>query len=311
MKIKEIIDSKPVTLEGPQIDALKAVFKSGDLGSYLRDRKVIMVGKKVAQAFGHYMSDIEKQQKQTFGLSQKELMASPTESFEKLGDIMQLTKEEEQQLTEEVLQEILPALIGAGRLASGALGAVGKLGKAAVGAAGRTIKKAKSAANQALANRAEKQMQAKAAQTAGRAAQAAGRAAATPPKPGDVDGDGDADAEDSQRFQDYVRDFASNKVFMQNTDRITDAKIKQAVSDTIKTMQYGDKNEQQWIKLVALAQQSDATEPGSLGRQAKQALKLTKDGLDVVVKKMQDHGYGPNPDFAEIQQFLSDTAKST
>ena len=68
-----------------------------------------MVGKKVVKHFQKYMKKVTQQKKSTFGLSQKELDAQPAESLEKLGDIMQLTEEEEQQLTEEVLQELLPA----------------------------------------------------------------------------------------------------------------------------------------------------------------------------------------------------------
>ena len=78
MKIKEIVDPEPVTLEGPQIDALKGLFKSGRLSDYLNDRKVIMVGKKVVKHFQKYMKKVTQQKKSTFGLSQKELDAQPS-----------------------------------------------------------------------------------------------------------------------------------------------------------------------------------------------------------------------------------------
>ena len=265
MKIKEIVDLKPVTLEGPQIDALKAMFKSGNINNYLKDRRVIAVGNKVSKAFNDHMKGVAKQAQQTFGLSQKELDAQPGESLEKLGDIMQLTEEEEQQLTEEVLQELLPALAAIGSGLGAGARAVGSAVGAGAKAVTRGVKRVATAANQALANRAEKQMQAKAAK---------------PPKPGDVDGDGDVDREDNQNFQAYVKDFASNKVFYQNVDRIENQKIKSAVDDTIKSMRPDDVNQAQWIKLVALSQQMSALDPTNMSRAqqatANQTVKLLK-----------------------------------
>ena len=98
---------------------------------------------------------------------------------------------------------------------------------------------------------------------------AARKAADTPPKPGDIDGDGDADAKDNENFQAYAKDFASNKVFMQNIDGLSNKNIKSAVDQTIKSMSPDDKNEEQWVKLVALSQQSSALDPTNMSRQQK------------------------------------------
>jgi len=98
---------------------------------------------------------------------------------------------------------------------------------------------------------------------------AARKAADTPPKPGDIDGDGDADAKDNEDFQAYAKDFAPNKVFMQNIDGLSNKNIKSAVDQTIKSMSPDDKNEEQWVKLVALSQQSSALDPTNMSRQQK------------------------------------------
>jgi len=295
MKINEIVEPKPITLEVVGLKALGALFTSGNLGNYLNDRKVIAVGKKVAKHFQKHMKTVAQQAQQTYGASKKELDAQPAESLEKLGKI-QLTEEEEQQIIEEVvLQELLPALaaigsglgagaravgsaVGAGAKAAGraigagakAVGRAGVAGAKAAGRAGVARAKAAGAAGVAGAKRAGSAIK-KGIKQVGQdmATLAARKAADTPPKPGDIDGDGDADAKDNEDFQAYAKDFASNKVFMQNIDGLSNKNIKSAVDQTIKSMSPDDKNEEQWVKLVALSQQSSALDPTNMSRQQK------------------------------------------
>ena len=345
MKINEIVDPKPITLEGAGLDAIGALMKSGSLGNYLNDRKVIMVGKKVAKAFGLYMGDIRKQSKASFGkkvdlkakeaerqrikvsepqtgmvvtgsdgqdytwkgaqwvsnstgkIAKKEIAnkltqtVATSESLEKLGDIMLLTEEENQQIVEEVvLQELIPALAalgaGAGALARGAASAVGAVAKTAgkaIGtagkAAGQAIKKS-AKAGVAGAKRAGSAIK-KGIKQAGQeiaANLAAGAATSDPDKkaqqdPNDLDGDGDADSSDYDEFQRYVADFTRQKVFMQSLEHISNQDIKNEVINTIKTMKMGEKNQEQWIKLVALSQQNSAVDPAQIDSSSMRQIK--------------------------------------
>ena len=351
-----MLTQKPITLEGAGLDAIGALMKSGSLGNYLNDRKVIMVGKKVAKAFGLYMGDIRKQSKASFGkkvdlkakeaerqrikvsepqtgmvvtgsdgqdytwkgaqwvsnstgkIAKKEIAnkltqtVATSESLEKLGDIMLLTEEENQQIVEEVvLQELIPALAalgaGAGALARGAASAVGAVAKTAgkaIGtagkAAGQAIKKSAKAgvagakragqAGVAGAKRAGSAIK-KGIKQAGQeiaANLADGAATSDPDKkaqqdPNDLDGDGDADSSDYDEFQRYVADFARQKVFMQSLEHISNKDIKNEVINTIKTMKMGEKNQEQWIKLVALSQQNSAVDPAQIDSSSMRQIK--------------------------------------
>jgi hypothetical protein len=125
----------------------------------------------------------------------------------------------------------------------------------------------------------------------------AGQAAT--PEPGDIDGDGDVDREDNEDFQAYAKDFASNKVFMQNTDSLANQKIKSAVDDTIKSMRPDDANQAQWIKLVALSQQNAALDPTNMSRQQQQSLGNKKTTIDWAIEEL-----GPDATLQDVKDKL-------
>ncbi len=122
---------------------------------------------------------------------------------------------------------------------------------------------------------------------------------AATPKPGDIDGDGDADAKDNEDFQAYAKDFASNKVFLQNIDRIENQKIKSAVDDTIKSMRPDDANQAQWIKLVALSQQMSALDPTNMSKQQQKSTKDLGTTVDGLIKNL-----GANATLQDVKDAL-------